>query len=121
MTTILDIEVYKRVLERNEDEIRIRKSSGFDSLRYTFDKFLLDVKYRGLIKTTKTAKERWLTLISNEVLMVTEGREPYSWGFLYIPNLEALAAGRQPRESRERVCVCAHHYIPEDGAAEGSE
>lgn len=118
MTKVSVNQIYRQIYDRNREDIRIQTSGV---IHYTFSKFADDMRYRDLLSTTRTIREKWSTLVSNGIII--DERRNHSAGMLNVHLLEVKVLGHSTSkdplatERGARACVSGI-YISEQAATE---
>lgn len=128
MTKISMVQVYGRILERQDDEIAEREARGHEAMGYTFDQFAQDMRARDFISSLTTIKNKWDAMTADRVLDIPARSKPYARGVLWIAPLKAAAQGRVlaratlPDNCQTKMCVSQGFiYENETDAEEESE
>ncbi len=94
------IQVYNRIYDCRQDDIKIAKSSNRENVGYNFDMFCKDLRRDDLITTTATLKSKWDSAVADGIIAPYNGK--YNRGWLLHSNLEAKLYRATPKN----VCVC---------------
>ena len=121
MTKVTANQIYRQIYEKNKDEILIQTSGV---VRYTLEKFSKDMRANDLISSTRTIREKWAMLVSNEIIF--DERRDHSSGMLNVHLLELKVLGysksKDPLMMRSARARVSGLFISElDAAREGAQ
>jgi len=94
------IQVYNRIFDCRQDDIKIAKSSNRENVGYNFDTFCKDLRRDDLVTTMATLKSKWDSAVADGVILPYNGKYNRAW--LMHPNLESKLYRATPKN----VCVC---------------
>ena len=99
MTKISMIQVYNRIYDCRQDDIKIAKLSNRENVGYNFDVFCKDLRKDDLVTTNATLKSKWDSAVADGIIVPYNGKYNRAW--LLHPNLE-----HKLYKSSKNVCVC---------------